>query len=111
MLSTRLNSVCTKALLHSDLVTGLDSVHLSVGTRSGTGVATKVILKNLSVLGRHVASGMLADVLPISADRSTIDQKLSEGVVGLNQRSEACKGSKGDSSETHCLCMCRDCFP
>jgi hypothetical protein len=107
VLSTHLNSVCTKALLHADLVTGLDGVDLSVGTRAGTSVATEVILKNLSVLGRHVASGVLADVLPISADRGTIDQKLSKGVVGLDQRDEACKGGKGNSSEMHCLCTCR----
>lgn len=111
MLLTHLDSVCAKALLHTDLVTRLDGVDLSVGTRSGTSVATEVILKNLSVLGGHVASGVLANVLPISANRSTIDQKLSKGVMSLNQRGKACKGSEGDSGKMHCLSVCRGCFP
>jgi hypothetical protein len=110
MLSTRLDTVCTKALLHADLVTRLDGVDLSVGARSSTSVATEVILKNLSVLGGHVASGVLTNVLPVSADRGTIDQKLGKGVVSLDQRSEASKGGKGNSGEMHILCMCRDCF-
>jgi hypothetical protein len=109
MLLTHLNSVCTEALLHSNLVTGLDGVDLSVGTRSSTSVATEVILKNLSVLGGHIASGVLTNVLPILADSGTIDQELGEGVVGLDQRGEACKSSEGNSGEMHCLCMCRDC--
>jgi hypothetical protein len=106
MLSTHLNTVCTKALLHPDLVTRLDSVDLSVGTRSSTGVATEIVLKNLSVLGGHVTSGMLTNVLPILADSGTIDQELGEGVVSLDQRSEACKSGEGNSGEMHCLCMC-----
>jgi hypothetical protein len=109
MLLTHLNSVCTKALLHTNLVTGLNGVDLSVGTRSSTGVATEIILKNLSVLSGHVASGMLTNVLPILADGGTIDQELGEGVVGLNQRGETCKSGKGNSGEMHCVCMCKDC--
>jgi hypothetical protein len=101
MLSTHFNTVCTKALLHADLVTGLDGIDLGVGTRSSTSVATEVILKNLSVLGGHVSSGVLTNILPVSANRGTIDQKLSKGVVSLNQRGEACKSGKGNSGEMH----------
>lgn len=108
--STHLDTVCTKALLHANLITRLDGVDLSVCTRSGTSVASEVILENLSILGGHIASGVLTDVLPISADRSAIDQKLGEGVVGFDERGEACKGSEGNGGEMHCVCMCRVCL-
>jgi hypothetical protein len=101
VLSTHLNTVCTEALLHANLITRLDGVDLSVGTRSGTSVATEVILKDLSILGGHVTSGVLTNVLPVSADRGTIDQELGEGVVSLDQRGEACKSGKGNSGEMH----------
>jgi hypothetical protein len=111
MLSTHLDSICTKALLHTNLVTRLDGVDLSVGTRSSTGVAAEIILKNLSILGGHVTSGVLTNVLPVLADSGTIDQELGKGVVGLDQRGEACKSGEGNSGEMHCLCMCRELFP
>jgi hypothetical protein len=88
-----------------DLIASTDGVDLSVGTAVSTRLAAEVVLEDLLALGGHVATSVLADVLPSLTNKFAIDLELVEGVVATHSDGQSQDGSGSLHLEHSDMCF------
>ncbi len=95
--------------LGTNLVTGLDVGGLSRGVE-GAGVATEVLrVDDIGGEGGHVGVVVLADVVVVTTNGSTVDHQLGEDVVAVDHgRCQQRRGERVKRLREHCcspLCV------